>query len=213
MDTNARNMKTVLACMVLMLLAASCTRFSSGTNAGPTEVAYEPLFSEEWSSIFARNMAAATAQDVDGDLRAFCTGINPSMRSIVITSEAAYKKMVSDMLQNGYMRYKEARPAANATFEIYTRACKGLFPESTEIDFTQKTLLGSYVGLGGCGSDDEFVRHVMRDDAHKKIIYSITEKTTGIDCKKLIQSMNFILVPVLPPDYTVEFTVPGTVGG
>lgn len=72
------------------------------------------------------------------------------------------------------------------------------------IDFSQYTLLGKYAQGSGCSID--FVRKIYKDNSNNKIIYSIKVDEKGL-CKKLGMSMNWVLIPKVPSDYTVEFEV------
>jgi hypothetical protein len=69
------------------------------------------------------------------------------------------------------------------------------------VDFEKHTLLGFQV----CGTCQvSYDRKVSEDIKNKKYIYSININECG-DCKKLNCSMNWVLVPKLPDDWTVEF--------
>jgi len=72
------------------------------------------------------------------------------------------------------------------------------------IDFTIYTVLGKKASGGGCGII--FVRDVSKNDILKKYVYTITVFQCG-DCFKSGESMNWVLVPKIPEDYTVEFVV------
>lgn len=69
------------------------------------------------------------------------------------------------------------------------------------IDFETHTLLGFQVG-GTC--QVSYNRNVTEDIKNKKYIYSINVNECG-DCKLFNFSMNWVLVPKLPDDWTVEF--------
>lgn len=73
-----------------------------------------------------------------------------------------------------------------------------------QIDFSQKTLLGRYASGSGCSVD--FIRTINKDDSRKKIVYAINVKKDGL-CEKLGFSMNWILIPKIPSNYTVEFQI------
>ncbi len=73
-----------------------------------------------------------------------------------------------------------------------------------QIDFSQYTLLGKYTQGGGCSVD--FVSKVYKDDSKKKISYSIKIDEEGY-CEKLVESMNWVLIPKVPFDYSVEFEI------
>jgi hypothetical protein len=70
------------------------------------------------------------------------------------------------------------------------------------IDFSQFSLLGLKASAGGC--EIGFVRKAERDDAAKKIIYTVEANGCGT-CKKLGISDNLVLIPKVPDDYTTEF--------
>ena len=71
------------------------------------------------------------------------------------------------------------------------------------IDFNTQTLLGLYAD-GTCNVG--FDRIVLRDEDLKKYIYTVGINACGT-CESLRFSMNWVLVPKLPADYTVEFIV------
>jgi len=70
-----------------------------------------------------------------------------------------------------------------------------------EIDFTKYTLLGKYAWTEAKGS---YFRSVERDSANLEYDFTITVKTCG-DCNCLSQNMNWVLVPKVPEDWTVDF--------
>ena len=72
------------------------------------------------------------------------------------------------------------------------------------IDFSKYTVLENFVKTGGCSAVYE--RNVSKDIIHKKIVYTITIHRCGI-CKILLMSWNWVLVPKIPEDYTIEYKV------
>ncbi len=72
------------------------------------------------------------------------------------------------------------------------------------IDFSKYTVLENFVSTGGCSVVYE--RNVSKDITHKKIVYTITIHQCG-DCKKSNSSWNWVLVPKIPEDYTIEYKV------
>lgn len=99
--------------------------------------------------------------------------------------------ITSNEIYHSLLQYKSTHPRCE-NFEL------------PSIDFSQYRLLGKYAQGGGCSID--FVRKVFRDDSNKKIIYSIKVVEEG-SCEKLGASVNWILIPKVPSDYSVEFQV------
>jgi hypothetical protein len=75
--------------------------------------------------------------------------------------------------------------------------------QKPEIDFTQYTLLGRYAYAQCTGS---YLREVTKDTTNKRYNFTITVESCG-SCDCLSQNMNWVLVPKLPENYTVRFTV------
>lgn len=69
------------------------------------------------------------------------------------------------------------------------------------IDFDKYTLLGFNTG-GKCQVSYE--RKVIENKDDKEYMYSIKVNECG-ECKKMAFSMNWVLVPKIPNDWTVEF--------
>lgn len=71
------------------------------------------------------------------------------------------------------------------------------------IDFNKYTLLGKYA-RENCKAT--FERNVTKNDSQKKYFYKIKVYQCGT-CKTNWESMNWALVPKIPNDYNVSFTV------
>ncbi len=71
------------------------------------------------------------------------------------------------------------------------------------IDFAQYTLLGNYAYASCKGS---YYREVTADTTNLQYDYTITVKSCG-ECDLLYENMNWVLVPKLPDDWTVKFTL------
>lgn len=115
----------------------------------------------------------------------FSTCISPfdlRGKEFVINSEEEYLKL---------LEYRSLNPRCE-NFELL------------EIDFSKKTLLGKYAEGVGCSIN--FEREVRRDETRKKIVYSIEVVEEGL-CEMLGSSMNWILIPKVPPGYSVDFEV------
>ena len=109
--------------------------------------------------------------------------------NIIINSDISLKAYFDNRRYNNLNRYGPGFP------------CVNFQPES--VDFSTYTLLGNYA-QGGC--DVAFTRSVIRDDNSKKYSYTVTVREAG-SCKKLGFSMNWVLVPKLPPGYAVDFRI------
>jgi hypothetical protein len=73
-----------------------------------------------------------------------------------------------------------------------------------EVNFSQYTLLGKYTEGSGCSI--EFQKKVYRNDTNKTITYVIKVVTDG-SCDMLGTSMNWVLIPKIPLNYTINFKV------
>lgn len=73
-----------------------------------------------------------------------------------------------------------------------------------EINFEAYTLLGQYADGGGC--DITFNREVVADEPDKRYVYTVSVKECGL-CEMMGYSMNWVLVPKLPDNWTVKFKI------
>ncbi len=74
-----------------------------------------------------------------------------------------------------------------------------------EIDFNEKTLLGKCTLVSGCG-EINYSRKVEKNESDKKYIYTIEIDTSGLaHCVK--SNMNWIIVPKISSNYSIEFNV------
>lgn len=72
------------------------------------------------------------------------------------------------------------------------------------IDFSKYSVLEKEIRAGGCSAVCE--RNVSKDTKNKKIVYTITVHQCG-KCKMMIMNWNWVLVPKIPEDYTIEYKV------
>ncbi|GAB4304700.1 MAG: hypothetical protein Kow0068_26330 [Marinilabiliales bacterium] len=72
-----------------------------------------------------------------------------------------------------------------------------------EIDFTTYTLLGKFTVSDG--EVKYYKREVVKDESNMRYVYAIYMKCKNNN--KAAISMNWVLVPKLPNNYSVEFTV------
>ena len=61
----------------------------------------------------------------------------------------------------------------------------------------------------GTGCNVTFEKQVYRDEGSQKIIYAVKVKEEG-NCEKTSTNRNLILVPRIPPEYSVEFLIQAT---
>jgi len=105
-------------------------------------------------------------------------------------------------LEQEYIIRDEAAFQALEILPVNSPECVGT-TTLPEIDFNIHTLLGLYAD-GTCKAS--FDRHVIRDDAAMKYVYTISVTPCG-NCESLAFGMNWVLVPKLPENYSVEFIV------
>lgn len=118
-----------------------------------------------------------------------------------------YGIQVGSLYQEGYRNYQENRvdfpdlyqSIPDMSYEEFLETCN-VFPE---VDFSQHSLLG-YHG-SGTGCTVTFDKHVFRNDQERSILYELTVIEGGA-CEKISYNRNLILVPRIPPDYSVEFS-------
>jgi hypothetical protein len=70
------------------------------------------------------------------------------------------------------------------------------------IDFENYSLVSKYNSGSGCSQ--EYNRKIFEDIENKKIIYEILVTYTG-PCGMLLGSRNWVLIPRIPDNYSVEF--------
>jgi hypothetical protein len=101
---------------------------------------------------------------------------------LIITSQEEYEKLLDYISENP--------------------SCQGFV--LPYIDFSENTLLGKRAYGSGCSIT--FERHVYEDIENKKITYSVTVIEEGC-CEMIHMSLNWIIIPKIPSDYTVVFEV------
>jgi len=74
-----------------------------------------------------------------------------------------------------------------------------------EIDFNENTLLGKGTWVGACAEAD-FSGKVEKNESDKKYVYTIEIDTSG-HAHCAYGSMNWILVPKISSNYSIEFVV------
>lgn len=119
-----------------------------------------------------------------------------------------YAIRTESLYQEGFLDYLQTRVEYPDTYlsipemnyEEFLATCN-VFPD---VDFSQYSVLGYQATGTGCTVT--FEKHVYRDDPSKKILYEIAVIEEGV-CEMAIHKRNLILVPRIPPDYSVEFSI------
>ena len=86
------------------------------------------------------------------------------------------------------------------------QSCEGRNPATLvpKVDFNTRNVL-AFWNAGSCAATG-FARHVQRDDAARKIIYSIAVTEAAIGCSGPgLEGMNLIEIPLVPTGYDVVF--------
>jgi len=130
---------------------------------------------------------------------------------IDIRTSEEYAIQVESLYQEGYLDYLQARveypdryqSIPEMSYEEFLTTCN-VFPE---VDFGQYSVLGAHATGTGCTVT--FEKHVYRDEQSKKIIYTVAVIEEGT-CEMTSYNRNLILVPRIPPEYSVEFLIQTT---
>ncbi len=91
---------------------------------------------------------------------------------------------------------------------IYTSKSQCLNPIRPFVDFSKYSLLGKYADGAG---NVRMKREVIDDKSNLRYIYKIKVKGCSLYSLKLGCDMNWVLVPKLPPGYTVRFEVESSI--
>ncbi len=133
-----------------------------------------------------------------------CSSPDDNELPIPATNIIVENALVSEPPITEEMRYKEFVIQTDSLniFNLEVSFDDGVTYEP--IDFSNYTLLGKYDPASGC--EVIYSRNATRDDEAKKISYEIKVDQYGVcDCFHL--SMNWVLIPKMPEDYNVEFSV------
>jgi hypothetical protein len=72
------------------------------------------------------------------------------------------------------------------------------------VDFSKQSVLGLWAS-GSCAATD-FRKEVWRDDAQKRIIYSVSVIESPVSCSGPgLEGLNLIAIPKIPVGYKVSF--------
>jgi hypothetical protein len=124
-------------------------------------------------------------------------------KQIIGTGEIVSTAKVSHPLTTWVMRDKEhiIQSDSQNVYNLQVSFDDGKTYDS--IDFNKYTLLGKYASEG---CEVTFQRNVTKNDSEKKYYYKIIVHQCGL-CLTNWESMNWVLVPKIPDDYSVEFEV------
>ena len=209
-------LKTVLLCCLIggMILLGACNVTQSGE---PTltpvyeEVPYEELVLGELAPDILADPGIPGCSLVD--LRPFGWKEVNSGRVDIRTPED-YAIQTESLYQEGYQDYLQTRleypdmyeSVPEMNYEEFLATCN-VFPD---VDFAQYSVLGYQATGTGCAVT--FEKHVYRDDQNKQILYELTVVEEGA-CETAVHNRNLILVPHIPHDYSVAFSMSNRKGG
>jgi len=153
------------------------------------------------------NASGSTTQTI-----CYFTELTPPIKKVIRTQKE-YGAYLSEAESRGYDAFAQNRDndkfgtyikyKSIATFESYKNYCKNQY-NFPQFDFSKSTLLGQYTPAGGCSAD--FNKKVLRDDKNKTVNYTVNVNSNG-SCLMAISSYNWIMVPSIPNDYTVNFVI------
>jgi len=123
-----------------------------------------------------------------------------TLEDYAIRTGSLYQEGFLDYLQNRVEYPDTYQSILEMNYEGFLATCN-VFPD---VDFSQYSVLGYQATGTGCTVT--FEKHVYRDDPSKKILYEIAVIEEGV-CEMAIHKRNLILVPRIPPDYSVEFSI------
>ena len=117
-----------------------------------------------------------------------------------------------EIIQNALFRRSKAHSSLPQEGQVITSDSLNIFNLEVSfdngetyqpIDFSEYTLLGQYAS-GGCWV--VFDRNVTKNKERQTYIYTITVIECG-DCYSMDSSMNWVLIPKIEDDFSVEFIV------
>jgi hypothetical protein len=107
--------------------------------------------------------------------------------------------------------YKEVIILDNKTYQDFGDSIKVHFVNNDcstavlpNIDFSKYFLIGKLTEGGGCSV--KYDRQVIDNIEKRTLVYKIKADYSG-NCKMLIINMNWVLIPKVYSDYTIEFQV------
>ena len=122
-----------------------------------------------------------------------------------------YAIRIGSLYQEGYLDYLQTRveypdryqSIPDMSYEEFFATCN-VFPK---VDFGQYSVLGAHATGTGCTVT--FEKHVYRDEQSNKIIYTVAVIEEG-KCEMTSPNRNLIIIPRIPPEYSVEFLIQTT---
>jgi len=119
-----------------------------------------------------------------------------------------YAIQTGSLYQEGFRAYQCERAEnpnmrqslPEMSYEKFLATCD-VFPE---VDFSKHSVLGYHATGKGCTVT--FEKHVYRDDQNNKVLYQLKVLEEGA-CEKIVGNRNLILVPRIPSNYSVAFSI------
>lgn len=201
-------LKNTLRCCLIsaLILLGACNVTQAGEPTLPptyVEVPYTDLVLEELGQ------AALANPGIPGcslaDLRPFGWKTVDS-GFVDIRTPDDYAIQIESLYQEGYRDYLQTRveypdryqSIPEMSYEEFLATCN-VFPE---VDFGRHSVLGAHATGTGCTVT--FEKHVYQDEQSKKVLYEIAVVEEG-ECEMAFHNRNLILIPRIPPEYSVEF--------
>ncbi len=108
---------------------------------------------------------------------------------------------VRDVKKSNEMIFRDSISFEAFGKETFSPSSYCQVPRLPLIDFSKFTLLAKYNSSGDCKS--KYERKLLLDETNKRLKY-IVEVTYHGSCEKIISSWNYVLVPKISDDYTID---------
>lgn len=206
MKASSRITLCSLVAVATLLTACKLLQIGKPTPAGAwAEIPYWDLVVEDLDPVALNNPGIPGCSLVD--LRPI-NWKEVDSGLVDIRSPMDYAIRTESLYQEGYLDYLQTRvehpeiyqSVPEMTYEAFLATCN-VFPE---VDFAKYSLLGFQVAGTGC--EVSFEKKVYRDDSRKKFIYALAVIEQG-SCESETRARNLILVPMIPTDFSVEFSI------
>ncbi|GAB3331715.1 hypothetical protein GCM10027299_37620 [Larkinella ripae] len=112
----------------------------------------------------------------------------------VLSNRVAYDQSTGDLGTRGLLI-----TTSEQYQRVFANCCNGTLGA---VNFNENDVIGLSTVNQGCSSS--YQRDVKRDDAAKRIVYTVTERYCR-KCSPVDGQGNFVVIPKVPGGYTVEY--------